>query len=224
MAYVSPSTPNLADFITFCRGQGVVAAVLAADAPDFQWSFDFAVDRCPCAPGMPAGPYVNACYNLGLHSLIEMAQDQTGLGITALAWGNGLVTATAAVALGYDVGETFQAKVVGAAPAAYTGPICATVTGAQSFTYPLETNPGAATAPGMFNMQFFAAARKSFQLNAMVAGPVESTGDQGTNTKLIAPDFFKNLTMEDLDLIKTPWGRRYLAFAMKAGPTVVGVS
>ena len=224
MTWTNPAAPNLTDFITFCQSQGVVAAVLNPDSPDFQWALDYAVDRAPYVPPVPVSAYILACYNLGLHVLIESAQDQTGLAITSLDWSGGLVTVTAGSALGYNSGQCFPVAVVGAAPAAYNGCFTATVTGSATFTYPLESNPGAATSPGMFNMSFFWQARQSLSLNSLVAGPVQSTGDQGTNTTLVVPDFFKTLTFEDLDLIKTPWGRRYLAYAQKAGPTVVGVS
>jgi hypothetical protein len=224
MTWTNPAAPNLTDFITFCQSQGVVAAVLNPDSPDFQWALDYAVDRAPYVPPVPVSAYILACYNLGLHVLIESAQDQTGLAITSMAWAGGLVTVTAPAALGFNVGETFPVMIVGTAPVGYNGCYTACVTGADTFTYPLETNPGAVTAIGLFNMSFFATARSLFKLLQLVAGPVQSTGDQGTNTTLVVPDFFKTLTLEDLDLIKTPWGRRYLAYAQKAGPTVVGIS
>ena len=224
MTWTNPTAPNLTDFITFCQSQGVVPAVLATDSPDFQWALDYAVDRVLYVSPVPVSAYIQACYNLGLHVLIESAQDQTGLGVTSLVWSVGLVTVTAADPLGFTAGKTFPVELVGNAPAAYSGCFTAAAIGASTFTYPLESNPGAATAPGMFNMAFFASARSLFKLLQLVAGPVQSTGDQGTNTTLVVPDFFKTLTLEDLDLIKTPWGRRYLAYAQKAGPNVFGVS
>lgn len=224
MSYVNPKVPNLADFITFCQSQGVVTAVLNPDSDYFEWSFSQAVETCLYAPQVPSNIYINAVYSLGLHLLIEMAQDQAGLSISSLAWASGLVTVTAASALGFNPGQAFPVAIVGASPSAYNGSYVATVTGTETFTYSLEANPGSSTASGMFNLSFFCNIRKDLKLNQLVAGPVESTGDQGTDTKLLVPDFFKDLTLSDLDLIKTPWGRRYLAYAQKAGPTVVGIS
>ncbi|WP_175785392.1 hypothetical protein [Burkholderia ambifaria] len=71
---------------------------------------------------------------------------------------------------------------------------------------------------------YFATQRANFKMLSFVAGVVQSAGDQGTSNSLIAPDFLKNLTMQDLDLLKTPWGREYLAYAQQYGPDVVGVS
>ncbi|GGA00433.1 hypothetical protein [Dyella caseinilytica] len=224
MPWTNPTAPNLTDFITFCQGQGVTTVVLNPDSDYFQWSFNQAFVTCPYVPQVPSNIYVSAVYNLGLHLLIEMAQDQTGLAITSMVWANGLVTVTAAAATGYNAGQQFDAQIVGTAPAIYNGCFCMTVTGAETFTYQIESNPGAVTAVGMFNMLFFASARKAFELNQLVAGPVQSTGDQGTDTTLAVADFWKTLTLEDLDLIKTKWGRAYLSYAQKAGPTVVGIS
>jgi hypothetical protein len=224
MAFVDPTTPNLADFQTFCQDQGINTTVLPSSSDYFAWALDLAQDTVPYVTPVPPVIYVLAVYNFGLHWLITQAQDVTGLSITALAWSGGLVTATTATALGFAIGQTFQVCIVGAAPAGYTGAFLATTTGTDTFTYPLPTNPGAATAPGLFNLAFFAQLRQQFNLLGFVAGVVQSTGDQGTNTALVVPDFFKNLTFADLDLMKTPWGRNYLAYAQKAGPTVVGLS
>lgn len=71
---------------------------------------------------------------------------------------------------------------------------------------------------------FFSAQRASFKLMSLVAGVVQSSSDNGTSNSLVVPDFFKNLTMQDLDLLKTPWGQEYLAYAQQFGPDVVGVS
>ena len=71
---------------------------------------------------------------------------------------------------------------------------------------------------------YFATQRATFNLQSFVAGPVSSSGDQGTNQSLVVPDFMKGLTMDSLDLLNTPWGREYLNYSQCYGPTVVGVS
>jgi hypothetical protein len=76
----------------------------------------------------------------------------------------------------------------------------------------------------LLNLAFFKNLRQQFNLLSFIPGIVTSASDQGTQASLTVPDAFKNLTMQDLDLIKTPWGRAYLFYAQKAGPTVVGVS
>jgi len=224
MAFTDPMTPNLADFITFCQGQGVNATVLSPSSDWFQWALNIAQDTTPYVPQVPGIIYVLAVYNFGLHWLISQAPDTLGLGITSLAWANGLVIVTTTAALGFSVGETFNVSIVGAAPMAYNGPFLATVMGSNTFTYPMPTNPGACTAPGLFNLSFFSQLRQQFNLLGFVPGVVTETHDETTGTTLTVPDFFRNLTLDDLDFIKTPWGRAYKAYEQKAGPTVIGLT
>ncbi len=59
--------------------------------------------------------------------------------------------------------------------------------------------------PGGFNMLGF------------VPGVVQASADQGTSSTLVVPEFFKNLTIGDLNFLLTPWGREYLAYAQDFG-------
>jgi hypothetical protein len=63
----------------------------------------------------------------------------------------------------------------------------------------------------------FADIRTAYKINSFVPGFVSSTSDNGTSTSLETPDFFRELTLSDLQLMKTPYGRAYLAIAQKAG-------
>jgi hypothetical protein len=73
------------------------------------------------------------------------------LAISTLAWSAGTVLATTAVAIpGLDAADTFLTQIAGATPAGYNTTVLATVTGANTFTYPLATNPGVATVPGTY--------------------------------------------------------------------------
>ena len=71
---------------------------------------------------------------------------------------------------------------------------------------------------------FFADARTTLGINNFQAGVVASAGDQGTSGALVVPEFFQNLTMADLQSLKTPYGRQYIAFAQQYGPNVWGIS
>lgn len=224
MAFVDPTKPNLADFITFCQAQGVLAGYLAPASDYYAWALKHAVDTVLEIPLIPGIEYVIAVYNFGMHWLVCNAQDVEGLAVSAMAWSSGAVLVTAAAALGFDVGKAIAVQVGAVIPLPYNGCYSAQVIGSAQFAYALETNPGPVTNEGVFGFQFFANLRKQFNLLSLVAGPVESSGDQGTNQKLVVPDFFKTITLSDLDMLKTPWGQRYLAYAQKAGPTVVGVS
>ena len=71
---------------------------------------------------------------------------------------------------------------------------------------------------------FFANARKNFNLTAFSAGVLSATSDNGTSSTLTVPESMQNLTLQDLDLLRTPWGREYLMYAQSYGPSIVGVS
>lgn len=231
MAFVNPSAPNLADFITYAQTQGITADALPIDSPYFQWALTQALDSTIHFAPIPPILYVMAVYNFGVNWLINWAQDQSGLALESLTWAGGVVTATTAAPLSSPAGQPLAVTVLGAQPVgynvAYAPPapeVYAVVTGANSFTYELPTNPGAETTPGFFGFLFFAVCRQKFNLLSYTAGPVSSTGDQGTQTSLVVPEWLTNATLATQGLLKTPWGRAYLEYAQAYGPTVVGVS
>lgn len=152
MSFSNPSAPNLADFATFVYSQGVPANDLPAGSEYLQWSFDIAMGVALIPPAaMPPILYVMAVYNLGMHQLLKIAQDQSG-------------------------------------------------------------------------QLFFSQQRTAFKMLTFQAGPVGASADQATSNTLAVADFIKGLTMQGLDLLNTPWGREYLAYAQMYGPNIVGVS
>jgi|APCry1669192062_1035393.scaffolds.fasta_scaffold00554_4 hypothetical protein len=64
---------------------------------------------------------------------------------------------------------------------------------------------------------YFADLRASLKINAFAAGVVTSASDAGTSDSLAVPESLKNLTLSDLQNLKTPWGRAYLAIAQRYG-------
>lgn len=65
----------------------------------------------------------------------------------------------------------------------------------------------------MDGLGYFAYLRKDFGLNNFVAGVVQSAYDETTGNTLVVPEGLKNLTVNDLSLLKTPWGRQYFGTA-----------
>jgi hypothetical protein len=59
--------------------------------------------------------------------------------------------------------------------------------------------------------------RNKLGLNSMNFGIITSATDQGTSESTFIPDQIKGMTLMDLQLAKTPWGRRYLMFAGQWG-------
>lgn len=66
--------------------------------------------------------------------------------------------------------------------------------------------------------------RKAFNINLFAPGVTASSADGGTSQSRLNPEFMKNLTMSDLQLIKTPYGRAYMGIAQQYGGTIWGIS
>jgi hypothetical protein len=62
-----------------------------------------------------------------------------------------------------------------------------------------------------------------FGLFNFVPGVVQSAADVSTSDGLLVPEFMKGLTLQNLALLKTPWGRQYLAIAQDTG-TIWGLT
>lgn len=78
--------------------------------------------------------------------------------------------------------------------------------------------------PDQVGQTYFADARKQFNLLSFMAGAVQATSDESTSTTLKVPDFVSTLTVGQLNLMQTPWGRVYLDYAQAAGPNIWGLS
>ncbi|EBZ8114989.1 hypothetical protein EGU74_19540, partial [Salmonella enterica subsp. enterica serovar Typhi] len=59
----------------------------------------------------------------------------------------------------------------------------------------------------------FADFRKEYGLNNFKAGVITGAGDNSTSAQRLVPDFFKDLSLADLQMLQDPWGRRYLMIA-----------
>lgn len=71
---------------------------------------------------------------------------------------------------------------------------------------------------------YFKDLRAELHLTAFVPGVILSAADVTTSDSFVVADFFKNLTIGDLQRLKDPYGRQYLDFAQQAGPTIWGIS
>ena len=86
-------------------------------------------------------------------TLVTQATDVTALlapakAIGTLAWSGGTVTVTTSAPHGWTNGDVIKIVIAGASPSGYNGTFTGTVTGASTLTYPLVSNPGAATTNG----------------------------------------------------------------------------
>lgn len=86
-------------------------------------------------------------------SILTQASDLTpllegALAVTSATWLAGTVTLTTTAPHGLPTGDTFEYTAAGFAPAAYNGTFDMTVTGANTLTYPLVSDPGTMTTAG----------------------------------------------------------------------------
>ncbi|NDU92422.1 MAG: hypothetical protein G3I10_07410 [Ferrovum sp.] len=150
--YLATWNGTNAGTVTPAPAQALSITTATLLSPYLQWAFDAGVNLTLIPPAdMPAILYVMACYQLAMHQLLKMAQDQTG-------------------------------------------------------------------------QTFFTQQRTTYGLLSFSAGPVISSGDQGTHQTLAEPEFLKGLTVSTLDLLKTPWGRESMAYSQQYGENIVGVS
>ena len=73
-------------------------------------------------------------------------------------------------------------------------------------------------------LTYFQDLRKELNLTGFVGGIITSSNDESTGESLVVPKFAENLTMSDLQRLKTPWGRQYLEFIQDYGPSIWGFS
>lgn len=71
---------------------------------------------------------------------------------------------------------------------------------------------------------FFQDLRKGFNINSQTMGMIQSSSDQGTSQSLLNPDWMRKMTLTNLEMMKTPYGRTYLGFAQEYGQVIWGLT
>jgi hypothetical protein len=64
---------------------------------------------------------------------------------------------------------------------------------------------------------FFKDLRTELNILSQSSGIVSSTFDNGSGMSYLNPDFMKNLTLMDIQSLKSPWGRAYIGYAQSVG-------
>lgn len=59
--------------------------------------------------------------------------------------------------------------------------------------------------------------RAKYSIFSFQPGVITSSGDEGTSASYLNPEWMSGLTLMDLQNLKTPWGRQYLAWAQQSG-------
>jgi hypothetical protein len=71
--------------------------------------------------------------------------------------------------------------------------------------------------PNETGLGYFAYLRQQYGTNSFVAGVINASSDVSTSQALTVPKTFEALTIDQLQNLKTPWGRTYLGIASKVG-------
>lgn len=215
--FTNPLQPNLADFNTFVLNQGVPSAdlpsgTLTTVSIDTSGNATAASVTGTVAAGMvlvgsniPANTYV-ATWS-GTSGTVTPAPEATVSASTADAYSPYL-----------------QWAFIGASAVTLVPPSCMPPILYVMAVYNYGMHKLLKIGQDQPGQQFFTTQRTAFNLLSFKAGPVGASADQATSSTLVTPDFLKGLTMGDLDLLLTPWGREYLDYSQSYGPNIVGVS
>ncbi len=72
--------------------------------------------------------------------------------------------------------------------------------------------------PDQAGQNFFKTLRDAYKVNNFVPGLVNSASDNGTAGSITVADATANMSLEDLQRVKDPFGRRALSIMQSAGP------
>ena len=73
-------------------------------------------------------------------------------------------------------------------------------------------------------LKYFAYIRSQWNMLGFVSGVIQSSADEGTSESLVVQEAAKDFTLANLQQLKDPFGRQYLAFAQDYGPAAWGVT
>lgn len=83
---------------------------------------------------------------------------------------------------------------------------------AASFLVQFAQDSNASSLP-----HFWQGLRRKLGINGFAPGIIQSSSDNGTSQTWAIPESAKTLSLADLDALKTPWGRAYIAIAQQYG-------
>lgn len=84
--------------------------------------------------------------------------------------------------------------------------------------------PGSVSPTNPNGLPYFQGARAKWNINDFIPGVIQSSSDEGTSQSFVVQKAAENFTLQNLQQLKDPWGRQYLAFAQSYGPSVWGLT
>ena len=217
--FTNPTTPNPSDFLTFVTNQGVPSS-------------DFPSGALAGASVSTSGALTATASTGTVTTGMALVVSTTQPYFTLTAWDastlSGTVSPVPATALS-DVGlSAYTPSLLWALQ--YAVDHCLKGSGFIPVStyllavYNLGMHQLLKIATDIPGQTFFSGAREQYKLLSFTGGVISSASDQNTSSTIAVPDLLKDLNLSNLDLLKTPWGREYLGYAMNFGPYVVGMS
>lgn len=215
--FLNPTVPNVSDFATFVLGQGVPPADLPSGTlTTVNISTAGAITAASITGTVAAGM---ALVGTGIPSNTYLATWSGTAGAVVP-----LPTSAIAVSMADADSPYLQWALDAAMGITLVPPACMPSILYVMAVYNYGMHKLLKIGQDQSGQTFFSDQRKAFNLLSFKAGPVASSADQATSNTLATPDFLKGLTMGDLDLLLTPWGREYLDYSQAYGPSIVGIS
>lgn len=220
--FATPASPNLADFQAYCLGQNVPPGdIPAGSLTDVSIATSGAISASSTSGTVQAGQVVTGTNIPGgtylaswsaLSGTVSPAPAQAVSATSAQVYSQFLVWA-----LNQAMEIALDSPSVGGGLPGFAGQYVLAV-------YSLGLHTLLVIGQDQVNQTFFSQMRAKYNLGTLVPGVVFASGDQGTSDTFVVPDFFKTLTLSELELLQTPYGRRYMGYAQMYGPSIVGVS
>lgn len=110
--------------------------------------------------------------------------------------------------------ELVNRDILRASPLIYQ--LCVYNLGGDNLVNYAQDAPGAPLVLGS-EFPYWQTLRNKFNVYGFVSGVVSSSSDNGTSVSLVVQEAAQTFTLSDLQNLKTPWGRQYLAFAQQYG-------
>lgn len=79
-------------------------------------------------------------------------------------------------------------------------------------------------APDVSGQHYFEDKRAMWGIFTLSVGVASSASDQGTSASMLNPEQMRLFTLQDLQTLKTPWGRQYMAYAQMYGRNLWGLT
>lgn len=230
MPLVTPTTPNLPDYLTFLGEGGVVGIPAVNLPPGFTGTgtVDGTTEDLVVATVLTGSVEIGASV-YDANGLIPVSVTVTKQ-ISGSAGGPGVYLmsgVSTGAAAGEAIGAYNDTVVMSFQVAKDIVNLALNCGSPRIYTlavYNLAADRLINFALDIPDQTYFKDLRCRLRVEDRTPGVVSSTSDEGTSSSYLNPEFMETLTLQDLQTLKTPYGRQYMAFAQMYGRTIWGLT